>query len=68
MRALLETPCRSPRFEVERALDAGDLTTPEGRDDALRAVAPVVARLDPGPLQYDLDPARSRAGCSCRRA
>ena len=29
-------------------------STPEGRDDALRAVAPVVGRLEPGPLQYDL--------------
>ena len=54
MRALLDTSVPVPRFEVERALDAADLTTPEGRDDALRAVAPVVGRLAPGPLQYDL--------------
>ena len=54
MRALLETSVPVPRFEVERALDAADLGTPEGRDDALRVVAPVVGRLDPGPLQYDL--------------
>jgi DNA primase len=54
MRALLETSVPVPRFEVERALDAADLGTPEGRDAALRVVAPIVARLDPGPLQYDL--------------
>ena len=54
MRALLETSVPVPRFEVDRALDAADLGTPEGRDDALRLVAPVVSRLDPGPLQYDL--------------
>jgi len=54
MRALLETSVPVARFEVERALDAGSLGTPEGRDQALRAVAPIVGRLDPGPLQYDL--------------
>ena len=54
MRALLETSVPVPRFEVERALEAADLDTPDGREDALRAVAPVVGRLDPGPLQYDL--------------
>ncbi|HTE64600.1 MAG TPA: DNA primase [Solirubrobacteraceae bacterium] len=54
MRALLETSVPVPRFEVERALEAADLDTPEGREAALRAVAPVVGRLDPGPLQYDL--------------
>jgi DNA primase len=54
MRALLETSVPVARFEVERALDAGSLDTPEGRDEALRAVAPIVGRLQPGPLQYDL--------------
>jgi DNA primase len=54
MRALLDTSVPVARFEVERALDAGSLGTPEGRDDALRAVAPIVGRLEPGPLQYDL--------------
>ena len=54
MRALLETSVPVSRFEVERALDAAALDSPEGRDDALRAVAPIVGRLDPGPLQYDL--------------
>jgi DNA primase len=54
MRALLETSVPVARFEVERALDAGALGTPEGRDEALRAVAPIVGRLEPGPMQYDL--------------
>jgi DNA primase len=54
MRALLETSVPVARFEVERALDAGSLGSPEGRDEALRDVAPIVGRLDPGPLQYDL--------------
>jgi DNA primase len=54
MRALLDGSISVPRFEVERALGSGDLATPEGRDHVLRAVAPVVARLEPGPLQYDL--------------
>jgi DNA primase len=54
MRDLLETSVPVARFEVERALDAGALGTPEGRDEALRAVAPIVGRLEPGPLQYDL--------------
>jgi DNA primase len=54
MRALLETSVPVARFEVERALDAGALDTPERREEALRAVAPIVGRLEPGPLQYDL--------------
>ena len=54
MRELLETSVPVARFEVERALDAASLGTPEGRDDALRAIAPIVGRLQPGPLQYDL--------------
>jgi DNA primase len=54
MRALLETSVPVPRFEVERALESARLDTPDGREDALRAVGPVVAKLDPGPLQYDL--------------
>jgi DNA primase len=54
MRALLETSVPVARFEVERALETADLASVEGREDALRAVAPVVGRLEPGPLQYDL--------------
>ena len=54
MRSLLETSVPVARFEVERAIERGDLSSPEGRDDVLRAVAPVVKRLEPGALQYDL--------------
>jgi DNA primase len=54
MRALLETSVPVARFEVERALESGALDTPEAREQALRAVAPIVGRLEPGPLQYDL--------------
>jgi DNA primase len=54
MRGLLERAVPIARFEVERALDKGDLETPEGREAALRVVAPVITRLDPGPVQYDL--------------
>ena len=54
MRGLLERAVPIARFEVERALDQGDLATPEGREAALRVVAPVITRLDPGPVQYDL--------------
>ena len=57
MRALLETSVPVPRFEVERALGAADLGTPDGREDALRAVAPVVASLDPGPAAVRPHPA-----------
>ena len=54
MRELLERAVPVARFEVEQALARGRLETPEGREDALRTVAPVIARLDPGPVQYDL--------------
>jgi DNA primase len=54
MRGLLEHAVPIARFEVERTLDAADLATPEGRETALRIVAPMITRLDPGPVQYDL--------------
>ena len=54
MRELLTRAVPVARFEVERALDRGALETPEGREEALRVVAPVIARLEPGPIQYDL--------------
>jgi DNA primase len=46
MRALLETSVPVARFEVERALEKADLKTVEGREEALRAIAPIVQRLD----------------------
>ena len=54
MRALLDGAVAVARFQVERSLERGQLETPEGREAALRAVAPVITRMDPGPVQYDL--------------
>ena len=54
MRELLDRAVPVARFEVEQALERGRLDTPEEREDALRTVAPVIARLEPGPVQYDL--------------
>ncbi len=54
IRALLDGAVPVERFQVERALERGELTTPEGRDRALGAVAPMIARLGPGLLQDDL--------------
>ena len=55
------------RFEVERALERGDLATPEGRDRALRAVAPVIERLEPGAAAGRPDPARVEPAADARR-
>ena len=54
MRELLERAVPIARFEVERTLNQGDLGTPEGREAALRTVAPLITKLDPGPVQLDL--------------
>jgi DNA primase len=54
MRRRLDAPVELPRYEVERALEAADLSTPGGRDAALRAAAGVITRLDPGILRDDL--------------
>jgi DNA primase len=54
MQALLDASVPVARFEVERAFEANDLETPEGRDRALQTVAPIVGRLRPGLLQDDL--------------
>ena len=51
MRALLEGAVPVARFEVERTLDRERLDTPEGREAALRTVAPVITRMEPGPVQ-----------------
>ena len=57
MRALLETSVPVARFEVERALDAARSATPEGRDEALRAVAPIVGAAGAGAAAVRPDPA-----------
>ena len=54
MQALLDASVPVARFQVERAFEANDLGTPEGRDRALQAVAPVIGRLPRGLLQDDL--------------
>jgi DNA primase len=54
MHALLDASVPVARFAVDRALAAGDLQTPEGRDRALRVVAPIIGRVGPGLLQDDL--------------
>jgi DNA primase len=54
MSALLDASVPVARFEVERAFEANDLATPEGRDLALAVAAPIIGRLSPGLLQDDL--------------
>ena len=54
MRARLGAAVPVARFEVERALEQGELGTPEGRDRALARIAPVIGRLGAGLLQDDL--------------
>jgi len=54
VRRLLEGAVPLPRYEVDRALESADLSTPSGRDDALRVAARVIARLDAGILRDDL--------------
>jgi len=54
MRALLDGAVPVARFEVERGLERADLESPEGRDRALRAVAPAIARLGGGVLASEL--------------
>jgi DNA primase len=54
MRSRLGSAVPVARFEVERALEQGELGTPEGRDRALAQIAPVIGRLGTGLLQDDL--------------
>ncbi len=54
MRSRLGDAVPVARFEVERALEQGELGTPEGRDRALSQIAPVIGRLGAGLLQDDL--------------
>ena len=53
-RAARAARCRSRASRSSGRSTAARLETPEGREDALRIVAPVIARLEPGPVQYDL--------------
>jgi DNA primase len=54
MRALLERYVAVARFAVERAFEVHDLSTSEGRDRALRVVAPIIGQLAPSVLRDDL--------------
>jgi DNA primase len=54
MRALLEQAVPVERFQVERALDRGDLGSVDGRDRVLSEVAPIVAALPASILKDDL--------------
>lgn len=53
-RALLERALPLARFEVDRALERGDLGTPEGRDRVVDDLRPVFAGLPEGLLRQDL--------------
>ena len=54
MRALLERAVPLPRFEVERALESGDIATTDGRDRALEAAAAAIRPLPPSVLRDEL--------------
>jgi DNA primase len=54
MRALLERAVPIARFEVERALEVGDTTTTDGRDQALAAAAAAIRPLPPSVLREEL--------------
>jgi DNA primase len=54
MTALLERAVPLARFEVERALERGDLHTTEGRDQALEAAAAAIRPLAPSVLRDEL--------------
>ncbi len=54
MRSLVEAAVPFARFEVERALDRGELGSPEGRDRTLGEVAPVIRGLGPGAVRDHL--------------
>jgi len=54
MRELLDRAVPFARFEVERALEYGDLSSAEGRDQVLGAVAPVIRPLPAGIVRDEL--------------
>jgi hypothetical protein len=54
MHELLGASVPVARFALDRALEANNLETPEGRDRALQVVAPIIGRVGPGLLQDDL--------------
>ncbi|WP_051325187.1 DNA primase [Candidatus Solirubrobacter pratensis] len=54
MRERIEAAVPIERFEVERALELGDLASPDGRDAVLRQVAGIIAPLPASVLRADL--------------
>lgn len=54
MRAAIDASVPFVRFRVERALAAGDDSTPEGRDRILDELRPLFATLPPSALRLDL--------------
>ena len=54
MQALVGRAVPFARFEVERAVEAGDLASAEGRDAVLAATAPVIRPLPAGILRDEL--------------
>jgi len=54
MAALVEASVPFVRFRVERALEAGALETPEGRDRVIEELRPVFATLPPSAMRMEL--------------
>jgi len=54
MRAVLADSVPFVRFRVERTLDAGDDSTPEGRDRTIEQLRPVFATLPPSAMRMEL--------------
>jgi DNA primase len=52
--AAVERSAPFVRFRVERVLDGGDDTTPEGRDRMIEELRPVFAQLAPGAMRMEL--------------
>jgi DNA primase len=54
MLGLLESAVPLPRYQVERALEADDIATTDGRDAALSAAAEAIAAVPPSVLREEL--------------
>ena len=55
VRALLDAAVPFERFQVERSISLGNLSTPEGRDKVLAEVARVIRPLQMGVLRQELE-------------
>jgi DNA primase len=54
VRALVDASVPFVRFRVERDLEAGDLTTAEGKDKVIEALRPVFAAVPPSAMREEL--------------